>query len=53
MKEKKFYINNVLKAKKDISEEVLINVAEQLEAKIVIKDFSLDTEEVLDAPVTT
>jgi hypothetical protein len=51
MKEKKFYINNVLKAKKDISEEVLINVAEQLEAKIVIKDFSLDTEEVLDAPV--
>ncbi len=51
MVEKKFYINNVLKAKEDISEEVLIDVAERLCAKIVIKDFSLDTEEVLDAPV--
>jgi hypothetical protein len=51
MAEKKIYINNVSKAKENLGEEVLINVAEQLDAQILTKDFLPDTKEVLDAPV--
>ena len=51
MTEKLIYISNEPVMKNSALEETLINAAEELSAKIMVKDFTADSNESVDAPI--
>lgn len=51
MSEKLIYISNEPIVENSALEETMINVSEELNAKIMVKDFTADNDESMDAPI--